>query len=155
MPSAQIILSHLNQPFYPTLHQSAPELIGVGETKPSPNPLGFAAAFEACKDKDIPDLEPKKKENLKHAKKQHKHKHLPSSSESSSSDSCSTSSDSEYDDPLTTNRHIKPLPKTVRDLELALTANWRTISSETESFIGKPRQQLENRSGMEVAVMTL
>jgi hypothetical protein len=43
----------------------------------------------------------------------------------------------------------------VRDLEIALNANWRQIRDETESHLGKPRDQLENRTGMEVAVATL
>lgn len=49
----------------------------------------------------------------------------------------------------------RPMPKSIRDVELALFANWRHVSTETEAFIGKPRHQLENRTGMEVGVMTL
>lgn len=100
-------------------------------------------------------------------------KRLSSSSTASTSSSSSSSSSSESDsesesesskeeekekqakEVLEGNKHIKPIPKTVRDLELALTANWRTISTETEALFDKPRQQLENRSGVEVAVMTL
>lgn len=162
-------MSHLNQPFLPTLPQSAPELIGVSETKPAPNPLGFSAAFEACKEKDVPTYDhtdPKKaKTEAKKSKKGPRSSSSSTSSSSSPSSSSSSSSrssseaegqsDVEATDTAVPDKKLQPLPKTVRDLELGLTANWRAIQTETENFIGKPRNQLENRSGLEVAVLTL
>jgi len=46
-------------------------------------------------------------------------------------------------------------PKTVRDLEIALNANWREIGDETKKVLGRQRDQLENKTGMEVAVLAL
>jgi hypothetical protein len=150
--------------------------------------MGFSAAFEACKEKDVPDLSlpsaaskkarEKRQKERRRKEKERRRSHARSaghsSSGSSSADSSSdmeshsdggTGSDSDSDSDISMekeaeillkdNKHLKALPKSIRDLELALTANWRTISTETESFIGKPREQLENRSGVEVAVMTL
>lgn len=48
-----------------------------------------------------------------------------------------------------------PLPKTVRDLEMVMNANWREIGDETKKVLGRQRDQLENKTGMEVAVLTL
>lgn len=48
-----------------------------------------------------------------------------------------------------------PLFKTVRDLEMVLAANWKEISTATEQYIGRHRDQLENRTGLEVAVLAL
>jgi len=49
----------------------------------------------------------------------------------------------------------RPLPKTIRDIEMALNANWREIGDETKKVLGRQRDQLENKTGMEVAVLAL
>jgi len=46
-------------------------------------------------------------------------------------------------------------PRTVRDLEMTLNANWREIGDETKKALGRQRDQLENKTGMEVAVLAL
>ncbi|KAK4690087.1 ion channel-forming bestrophin family protein, partial [Tremellales sp. Uapishka_1] len=111
VPSSQIILSNLNQPFLPTLTTSAVDLLQIPKTnRPSPSTGGFAHAYpEPDKDKDTDKDDPKPKD----------------------------------------------LPKTMRDLELILNNNWLEISSETESYMGKPRDQLENRTGLEIAVLSM
>ena len=48
-----------------------------------------------------------------------------------------------------------PLPKTMRNLEITLNANWRDIAADTKKYIGKQRDQLENKTGMEIAVLAL
>jgi len=48
-----------------------------------------------------------------------------------------------------------PLPKTIRDLELALNSNWREIGDDAKKVLGRQRDQLENKTGMEVAVLAL
>lgn len=50
---------------------------------------------------------------------------------------------------------VGQLPKTMRDLELALGASWQEISSDTRKFTGGHKDQLENRTGLEVAVLAL
>lgn len=50
---------------------------------------------------------------------------------------------------------MPPRPKTVRDLEMAMNANWREIGDETKKYLGRQRDQLENKTGLEVAVLTL
>lgn len=45
--------------------------------------------------------------------------------------------------------------KSMRDIELILNANWRDVTTDAKSTIGKPRDQLENRTGLEVAVLKL
>lgn len=36
-----------------------------------------------------------------------------------------------------------------------LNANWRDVTTDAKSTIGKPRDQLENRMGLQVAVLKL
>nr|ODN89268.1 hypothetical protein L204_06205 [Cryptococcus depauperatus CBS 7855] len=107
IPSSQVVLSHLNQPFLPTLRTSATELLGVPDYSPGPSARGFAASFADAKTK-------------------------------------------EDENPVT-----KPMMKSMRDIELVLNANWKDITSDAKNIIGKPRDQLENRTGLEVAVLTL
>ena len=49
----------------------------------------------------------------------------------------------------------RPRPKTIREIELALNANWREVGDETKKLLGHQRDQLENKTGMEVAVLAL
>lgn len=48
-----------------------------------------------------------------------------------------------------------PPAKTVHDIEIALNANWRRITEKSEKRFGTPRNQLENKTGLEVAVLSL
>ena len=106
IPSSQIISSHLNQPFLPSLSLSAPQILGTTDTQPTPTTMGFAAAFAAPKPPTGP----------------------------------------------------RPTAKTVRDLEIALNANWRHISDESERFVETSRSQLsqlEKKTGLEVGVLRM
>lgn len=49
----------------------------------------------------------------------------------------------------------RAMMKSMRDIELILNANWRDVTTDAKSTIGKPRDQLENRTGLEVAVLKL
>ncbi|ODN76520.1 hypothetical protein L202_05187 [Cryptococcus amylolentus CBS 6039] len=114
--TAHVILSHLNQPFLPTLRASAPDILGVPERQPIPNPRGFASSFSTY---DKP---------------------APSSPSSSSTEK---------------KPEVKQMQKIMRDVELVLKANWKDVTSDARNVIGKPRDQLENRTGLEVAVLML
>ncbi|ODO04513.1 hypothetical protein I350_05117 [Cryptococcus amylolentus CBS 6273] len=114
--TAHVILSHLNQPFLPTLRASAPDILGVPERQPIPNPRGFASSFSTY---DKP---------------------APSSPSSSSTEK---------------KPEVKQMQKSMRDVELVLKANWKDVTSDARNVIGKPRDQLENRTGLEVAVLML
>ncbi|EIW69018.1 hypothetical protein TREMEDRAFT_31453, partial [Tremella mesenterica DSM 1558] len=48
----------------------------------------------------------------------------------------------------------KTLPKSMKDLEVVLSANWREIREEAR-YLGRRREQLENRTGLEIAVLHL
>jgi hypothetical protein len=49
----------------------------------------------------------------------------------------------------------RPLARSVRDIELALNANWREISSHAHRSDWQNHQELENKTGVDVAVLTL
>ena len=49
----------------------------------------------------------------------------------------------------------KRLPRTMAELELALNANWHEIGTEAQLYLDKSRDQLENKTGLEVAVLHL
>jgi putative membrane protein len=50
---------------------------------------------------------------------------------------------------------VGQLPKSMLDLEVALGLNWQEISTDSRKFTGGHKEQLENRTGMEVAVLAL
>jgi putative membrane protein len=127
VPTASVVLNNLNQPFLPTLSLSATELLGIPEPMPIPTGAGFAAAFPDDVAK-TPDADADAEAGGK---------------KGGSGSITSTS-------PLN-----QPMPKTVRDLEMVLNANWREITTESEQFIGKHRDQLENKTGLEVAVLAM
>jgi putative membrane protein len=109
VPTSHVVLSHLNQPFLPSISLNAPTLLGMSEAKPHPTALGFAHAFPQF--------------------------------------------DFEYDsDP---HAKVGQLPKSMLDLEVALGLNWQEISTDSRKFTGGHKEQLENRTGMEVAVLAL
>ncbi|ORY20578.1 Bestrophin, RFP-TM, chloride channel-domain-containing protein [Naematelia encephala] len=108
VPTSHVVMSHLNQPFLPTLKLSAPELMGVNEIVPGPTNMGFAASFEAQQQ--------------------------------------------QWDASASQER---PLPKSVRDLEIALGDNWREVGSEMAGLLVNQSDQLENKTGLEVAVIVL
>ncbi|WVF65852.1 hypothetical protein IAT40_000589 [Kwoniella sp. CBS 6097] len=148
LPASHVILSHLNQPFLPSLSTSAPDLLGIPERQPRPTEKGFADAFSAY------DCKHASKDSIR--QRRHKHKHRPSLHGL-------TPHQPEHEHGHQGRVHneereeIKPgpLPRSMRDIEMILNANYREIVAETEDFIGKPRDQLENRTGLEVAVLTL
>jgi hypothetical protein len=45
--------------------------------------------------------------------------------------------------------------KSVRDIEFALNANWREISTQTKGMQWQNHQELENKTGLDVAVLAL
>lgn len=49
---------------------------------------------------------------------------------------------------------VRPL-MTMRELEMTLNTNWQAVASETKDMLGRQRDQLENRTGRGVAVLTL
>lgn len=116
------MLSHLNQPFLPSLSLSATELLGKAEPKLNPNTMGFASAY--------PEEKKAKKDS-------------------------DDSDDSDDDDSEDDQQRRLPPARSVRDIEMALNANWREYTDETKKFLGRQRDQLENRTGMEVAVLAL
>ncbi|WVQ78805.1 hypothetical protein IAT38_000896 [Cryptococcus sp. DSM 104549] len=131
--ASHVVLSHLNQPFLPTLRTSAPDLLGVSERQPRPTARGSAGAFSPYPAGQTP------------------------AAGSSLGPSLSAGTPSFGLSPLDEDDEAppKPLFKSMRDIELVLNANWRDITSDAEDFIGKPRDQLENRTGLEVAVLKL
>ncbi|WVQ78804.1 hypothetical protein IAT38_000895 [Cryptococcus sp. DSM 104549] len=139
--ASHVVLSHLNQPFLPTLRTSAPDLLGVPERQPRPSAKGCADAFATYDDKPHASGVPPTGSTAPPAD-------AHSSASSSSSSSSASVSTPEAAKP-------KPLMKSMRDIELVLSANWRDVTSDAEDFIGKPRDQLENRTGLEVAVLKL
>lgn len=169
LPPSKIMLSNLNRPLLPTLSHSVPDLLGVPEVKPRATALGFEASFLS----DSEDDKLAGKKGKKRTEDSSSELSPDADTEGSNSDSDSegdTSSSTSTSNPslsslsastVTTvkskkdKKPKKPLPKNVRDVERALVANWHHVSGETEAFIGRPRHQLENRTGMEVAVMTL
>lgn len=165
LPPGKIMLSNLNRPLLPTLSHSVPDLLGVREAKPRATPLGFEASYKS--DSEVEDAKEKGKKGAGSDTSQSSSSGEDSDSEtgsdpdSASSGSASSSTSSANPAPRKDKKGKKdqapkkPLPKNVRDVESALVANWHHVSGETEAFIGKPRHQLENRTGMEVAVMTL
>lgn len=165
------MLSNLNRPLLPTLSHSVPDLLGVKEVKPRATALGFEASYQSDSDGDAEAADRKDKQDKKGRKDPSS---SSSSSDSDSESSSGTSSDEDAESASSSSSSSsatsviaeqtkgkpekapkKPLPKSIRDVERALVANWHHVSGETEAFIGKPRHQLENRTGMEVAVMTL
>jgi hypothetical protein len=119
VPTKSVVLSHLNQPFLPSLSLSATQLLGVPELHTHPTTAGFAAACPDIKDKE-------KVPNGQH----------------------------DGAEPGRSAAPVPALPKTVRDVELALNANWREVGNETKKVLGR-HHQLENKTGMEVAVLAL
>jgi hypothetical protein len=119
VPTSHVVLSHLNQPFLPSISLNAPALLGMSEAIPHPTALGFAHAFPQF------DYE----------------------------------YDSDHEDdgspPVPKPPKLGQLPKTMLDLEVALGLNWQEISSDSRKFTGGHKEQLENRTGMEVAVLAL
>jgi putative membrane protein len=67
--------------------------------------------------------------------------------------------DSDPDDdgspPVPRPAKVGQLPKTMLDLEVALGLNWQEISTDSRKFTGGHKEQLENRTGMEVAVLAM
>lgn len=162
LPPGKIMLSNLNRPLLPILSHSVPDLLGVREAKPRATPLGFEASYKS--DSEVEDAKEKGKKGAGSDTSQSSSSDEDSDSETesdsdlASSGSASSSASNASSVPKKDKKDPvpkKPLPKNVRDVERALVANWHHVSGETEAFIGKPRHQLENRTGMEVAVMTL
>ncbi|OCF38369.1 hypothetical protein I317_07865 [Kwoniella heveanensis CBS 569] len=148
LPASHVILSHLNQPFLPSLSTSAPDLLGIPERQPRPTEKGFAEAFSAY------DCKHASKDSIR--QRRHKHKQRPSL-HGSNPHSAGQEHEHAHHEHGEEGEEIKPgpLPRSMRDIEMVLNANYREIVAETEDFIGKPRDQLENRTGLEVAVLTL
>lgn len=117
VPTQSVVLSHLNQPFLPSLSLSATQLLGVAEPRTTPATGGFASAFAV--------------------------------------DQIGTNRTADHENERDVLNPNGPLPKTIRDLELALNANWREIGDDAKKVLGRQRDQLENKTGMEVAVLAL
>ncbi|WVR03769.1 hypothetical protein IAU60_000764 [Kwoniella sp. DSM 27419] len=144
LPASHVILSHLNQPFLPSLGTSAPDLLGIPERQPRPTEKGFAHAFCSY--------------DCKHASKESLRLRTPTKGKRGPAAPLSDHAADHTDDEIEREaEEIKPRPllRSMRDIEMVLNANYREIVAETDDFIGKPRDQLENRTGLEVAVLTL
>jgi hypothetical protein len=122
----------------PSLSLSAPEILADCPSIPRTTKKGFAAAYTAD-DGEVHNARAASRhdENIK-----------------GNEDGKDQDGDAE-DTKSTSSSSSRQGPTSIRDLELALNANWRSVFAETEAYIGRPRDQLENRTGMEVAVLTL
>lgn len=138
-------MSHLNQPFFPGLSASAPDLLGVREPRFKPSTKGHAEAFAA----DTPSFESARSTAGSRA-----------ASRSRAGRAGTESPQSSHDDLLRPPRMhdahapVRPL-MTMRELEMTLNTNWQAVASETKDMLGRQRDQLENRTGRGVAVLTL
>ncbi|WVW80229.1 hypothetical protein I302_102207 [Kwoniella bestiolae CBS 10118] len=148
IPASHVVLSHLNQPFLPSLDMSAPDILGIPERQPKPTEKGSAHSWcsydgkhanKGLRNRKYKSPEEAHKDGVEH------HGHLHDGNHNEEVDE----EDEEKD------AKPQPLARSMRDIEMVLNANWREITAETEDFIGKPRDQLENRTGLEVAVLTL
>ncbi|OCF56508.1 hypothetical protein L486_05358 [Kwoniella mangroviensis CBS 10435] len=151
IPASHVVLSHLNQPFLPSLDMSAPDILGIPERQPRPTEKGSAHSWCSYDGKHAHDKEGLRKRKVKSPEEAHKdgvehHEHLLNHDRNH----LHTNEEEEEEEVM-----AKPLARNMRDIEMVLNANWREITAETEDFIGKPRDQLENRTGLEVAVLTL
>ncbi|WWC88091.1 uncharacterized protein L201_002995 [Kwoniella dendrophila CBS 6074] len=177
IPASHVVLSHLNQPFLPSLDLSAPDILGIPERQPKPTEKGFshswcsydckhAQSSSTHKHKNKNGLRNRKAKSPEEAYKDGLEHHENLRSFNTNQGYSVGQGDNEkppHDDDHNDSgggeeeEEIKPKPllRNMRDIELVLNANWREITSETEDFIGKPRDQLENRTGLEVAVLTL
>nr|XP_018264799.1 uncharacterized protein I303_02979 [Kwoniella dejecticola CBS 10117]OBR86957.1 hypothetical protein I303_02979 [Kwoniella dejecticola CBS 10117] len=164
IPASHVVLSHLNQPFLPSLDMSAPDLLGIAERQPKPTEKGFAHSWCSYDGKHASGHNHKSKKGLRNRKftspeeahqdglEHHENLHSPLRKHTHPhNDGVKSESEEEEEQEI----KPKPLARNMRDIEMVLSANWREITAETEDFIGKPRDQLENRTGLEVAVLTL
>jgi hypothetical protein len=110
MPTSHVVLSHLNQPFLPSISINAPTLLGLSEPIPRPTSHGFTH--------DLDDS----------------HNDLPLGRRAS---------------------NTGHLPKTMRDLEVAMGANWQEIIINSRRSMRGYGEEAEKRTGMEVAVLAL
>ncbi|WWC68538.1 uncharacterized protein I206_102467 [Kwoniella pini CBS 10737] len=157
IPASHVVLSHLNQPFLPSLDISAPDLLGIPERQPKPTEKGFAHSWCSYDGKHASGHDHKNKKGLRNRKyksPEEAHQEGMDHHEDLHSSPVGQSHREEEEEEEVVFKP-KPLAKNMRDIEMALNANWREITAETEDFIGKPRDQLENRTGLEVAVLTL
>lgn len=104
---------------------TAPQLLAVSEAKTTPSSRGFADAYPGAK------------------------------SDEEQGKQMGQSGNSAENGEANQGQKERRLPKTMRDLEIALNANFREIGSETEKNIATPRYQMENKTGLEVAVLAL
>ncbi|WWD16444.1 hypothetical protein CI109_100870 [Kwoniella shandongensis] len=151
LPALHVVLSHLNQPFLPTFSASAPDILGVPERQPRPTPMGIAEAWSSYT--SVKPGIPIPVTPVGGSRD-------PAPAAMGTSTSTTTGQDeipnkAVEKDGNGTQPDVRSLMKSIRDIELILNANWREITLETEDYIGKPRDQLENRTGLEVAVLAL
>ncbi|RSH94765.1 hypothetical protein EHS25_004571 [Saitozyma podzolica] len=166
VPSRQIIMHPLNQPLLPSSTRSALDILSGSPPHTKPTLRGFAASYPSGPSSSPTGVDPKRSDTPK----PYKLTELPSEDEAKHTGSDGTTPSPQHARGMTsgTDRtvsgstfssafHRKPSrpAMSVRDLEIALNANWRQVRDETESHLGKPRDQLENRTGVEVAVATL
>lgn len=140
IPASQIIMSHLNQPFFPGLTASAPDLLGVREPRFKPSTKGHAETFAESANEAAADSD--------------KDKSRVASASGSRSASRSRGGTPMWSDDDLIRAPGKPRT-TMRDLEMTLNTNWQAVASETKDMLGRQRDQLENRTGRGVAVLTL
>jgi hypothetical protein len=156
----------LNQPLLPSSTRSALDILSGSPPHTKPTLRGFAARYPSGPSSSPTGVDPKRSDTPK----PYKLTELPSEDEAKHTGTDGTTPSPQYARGMTsgTDRtvsgstfssafHRKPSrpAMSVRDLEIALNANWRQVRDETESHLGKPRDQLENRTGVEVAVATL